>query len=325
MRLLILRKSGKHQASEKFACEILSFMSSKTSVFTNPYLLLTITALVWGGNAVAGKLAAGHVSPFFLTLVRWLIACAVVFPFALPHLKKDKETIKKHFWFLFALGAIGFGLFNNLFYLALNYTTAINVAIEQASMPLIVFFLNYLLFRTRVTAFQLIGFLITLIGVGVTATRGDLLSFSVQSLNIGDLMLLVAIMFYGVYSVFIQKKPDIHLLSFMFVLGAAAFTICIPFTAYEVASGRFLWPDLQGWGVIVFAGLFPSLVSQLFWVMGLEKIGSNRGGVFINLVPVFGALLAILILGEKFQTYHAVGLVLVLGGIALAQKVGKPV
>ncbi|MDJ0612466.1 MAG: DMT family transporter [Rhizobiaceae bacterium] len=296
-------------------------MRAGTSPLTNPYLLLTITALVWGGNAVAGKLGAGHVSPFLLTLFRWIIACAVVFPFALPHLKKDREVIRKHFWFLFALGTIGFGLFNNLFYLALNYTTAINVAIEQASMPLILFILNYLLFRTRVTAFQLVGFLITLIGVAVTVTRGNLFDFANQSVNIGDGIMIVAISFYGIYSVFLQKKPDIHLLSFIFVLGMAALTISIPFTAYEIASDRLLWPDTQGWGVIVFAGLFPSLVSQLFWVMGLENIGSNRGGVFINLVPIFGALLAILILGEEFQAYHAVGLVLVLGGIALAQKV----
>lgn len=295
-------------------------MPTKNTFLTNPYLLLTITALVWGGNAVAGKLGAGHVSPFLLTLFRWIIACALVFPFALPHLKKDKETIKKHFWFLFALGAVGFGLFNNLFYLALNYTTAINVAIEQASMPIIVFLLNYLLFRTRVTAFQMIGFIITLVGVAVTVTRGNLFDVTNQSLNIGDLMLLVAIMFYGGYSVFLQKKPEIHLLSFMFVLGMAALTLCIPFTAYEAVSGNLLWPDRQGWAVILFAGIFPSLVSQLFWVMGLEKIGSNRGGVFINLVPIFGALLAILILREKFQLYHAIGLVLVLGGIALAQK-----
>lgn len=296
-------------------------MPVKPGLMTNPYLLLTVTALVWGGNAVAGKLGAGHVSPFLLTLFRWIIACAVILPFALPHLRKDYPLIKKHFWFLFVLGAVGFGLFNNLFYLALNYTTAINVAIEQASMPLIVFFLNYLLFRTKVTAFQLIGFVITLVGVGVTATRGSLLDFDFQSLNIGDALLIIAIMFYGTYSVFLQKKPEIHLLSFLFVLGLAALVISIPFTAAEILTDRLLWPDLQGWGVIVFAGIFPSLVSQLFWVMGLEQIGSNRGGVFINLVPIFGALLAILILGEKFQAYHAVGLVLVLGGIALAQKV----
>lgn len=300
-------------------------MTPKTSVITHPYLLLTITALIWGGNAVAGKLAAGHVSPFFLTLLRWTLASLVILPFAYPHLKKDWPIIRKHFWFLFVLGVVGFAVFNNLMYLALNFTTAINVAIEQAAMPLIVFALNYLLFRTQVTAFQILGFLITLTGVAITATRGNLFNLAELDVNVGDLIMFAAIMVYGTYSVFIKNKPDIHLLSFMSVLSVAALIGTIPFAAYEVATNTLQWPDMTGWGVALFAGLFPSLVSQLFWVMGLERIGSNRGGIFINLVPVFGALLAILILGEAFQPYHAIGLVMVLGGIALAQKtaVGK--
>jgi len=295
-------------------------MATKSNPFTNPYLLLGITALVWGGNAVAGKLAAGHISPFLLTLFRWSFACLILFPFALPHLKKDWQTIKERYLFLFLMGATGFGLFNNLFYLSLNHTTAINVAIEQASMPLIVFALNYILFRTGVTAFQIIGFAITLVGVAVTATRGELFNIGNQQLNIGDLTLLVAIIFYGIYSVFLRNKPRIHLLSFIFTLGIAAWIMTIPFASYEALSRNLIWPDAQGWGVVIYAALFPSLVSQLFWVMGLEQIGSNRGGIFINLVPIFGALLAILILGEQFETYHAIGLALVLGGITLAQK-----
>ncbi|MEL7429131.1 MAG: DMT family transporter [Pseudomonadota bacterium] len=298
-------------------------MSQNNLSLTNPYVLLTITALVWGGNAVAGKLGAGHISPFLLTLLRWIIACLVLLPFALPHLKRDAGVIRENFWFLFLLGATGFAVFNNLMYLALNHTTAINVAIEQASMPLIVFALNYILFRTRITLFQIVGFAITLIGVAVTATRGDLLSIATLDLNIGDVMMICAIMFYGIYSVLLRKKPQMHLFSFLFVLGLSALVTTIPFAGFEYATNRLLWPDLQGWGVVFYAALFPSLVSQLFWVMGLEKIGSNRGGLFINLVPIFGALLAVLILGEKFQLYHAVGLALVLGGITLAQKTAR--
>ncbi len=290
------------------------------SLLTHHYLLLTITALVWGGNAVAGKLAVDHISPFLLTLLRWAVACMVLAPFALPYLKRDWPIIRQNLPFLFALGAIGFGIFNNLMYLALNYTTAINVAIEQGSMPLIVFALNYLLFRTRITVYQVTGFVITLIGVALTATRGNLFALGSQDLNIGDVIMLAAVMVYGIYSVLLKKKPEIHLLSLLPVLGFSAFLGTIPFAAYEVATSTLLWPDLQGWGVVFYAALFPSLVSQLFWVMGLEKIGSNRGGLFINLVPIFGSLLAVLILGEQFQLYHAIGLILVLGGIALAQK-----
>lgn len=295
-------------------------MSSRTSPLTNPYFLLAVTAFIWGGNAVAGKLAAGHVSPFLLTWLRWLVASAVLFPFAWPHLKRDWPVIRNHLPFLAVMGATGFAIFNNLMYLSLNYTSAINVAIEQASMPLLVFVLNYLIFRTRVTTYQVIGFAITLIGVAVTVTRGNLLTINQQQLNIGDLYMLAAVMFYGIYSVFIRSKPDIHLLSFLAVLGLSAFVATIPFLVYEIVTDSLLWPDMQGWGVVIYAAILPSLVSQLFWVMGLEKIGSNRGGVFINLVPIFGALLAIVILGEQFHLYHAAGLVLVLGGIALAQR-----
>ena len=299
-------------------------MPSKHASIAHPYMLLTITALLWGGNAVAGKLAVDHISPFLLTLLRWAVACLVLIPFALPHVRKDWVIIRRNLPFLLALGATGFAVFNNLMYLALNHTSAINVAIEQASMPLIVFALNYILFRTNITGFQVIGFIITLVGVAVTATRGNLFSIGDQTLNFGDILMIGAIMVYGMYSVFLRNKPDIHILSFLFVLGIAAFFATIPFAAYEMATNTLLWPDFQGWGVVFYAALFPSIVSQLFWVMGLEQIGSNRGGLFINLVPIFGAMLAIVILGEKFQTYHAIGLVLVLGGIALAQKVRSP-
>lgn len=295
-------------------------MQQKPSIFTNPFLLLTLTALFWAGNAVAGKLAAGHVSPFLLTWLRWLFACTILFFFAQNYIRRDFETIKKHWKFLFISGAVGFAVFNNLMYLALNHTSAINVAIEQASMPLIVFVLNYLFFKTKVTMFQVIGFIVTLLGVAVTVTRGNLFGLGNQSLNAGDLLMIGAIMVYGMYSVSLKNKPDIHPLSFLSALGLSALITTTPLVIYEAKNNLLIWPDNTGWGVIIYAAIFPSILSQLFWVLGLEKIGSNRGGIFINLVPIFGAILAILLLGEQFQAYHAIGMVLVLGGIAYAQK-----
>ncbi len=118
----------------------------------------------------------------------------------------------------------------------------------------------------------------------------------------------------------VTNKPDIHPLSFLSALGLAALITTTPFVIYEAKNNLLIWPDITGWGVILYAAIFPSILSQLFWVLSLEKIGSNRGGIFINLVPIFGAILAILLLGEQFQAYHAIGMVLVLGGIAYAQK-----
>lgn len=295
-------------------------MKNRQASITNPYLLLTLTAMLWSGNAIAGKLGAGHISPFLLTWMRWVLACSVLLLFAYKHLKNDMPIIKEHWKFLFLLGAFGFAIFNALMYLALNHTSAINVAIEQASMPLIVFILNYLLFKTNVTRYQVTGFLITLIGVAITVTRGNILGIGDQSLNIGDLLMIGAIMVYGIYSVLLREKPNIHPMSFLCVLGFAALITTTPMALYEALTNRLIWPDAQGWGVVIYAGIFPSVLAQLFWILGLEKIGSNRGGLFINLVPIFGAILAVLILGETFETYHALGLILVLGGITLAQK-----
>ena len=295
-------------------------MPQSKSILTNPFLLLTLTALLWGGNAIAGKLASGHISPFLLTWLRWVGACLILVIISRKHIKRDFEKIKQHWVFLFLLGAFGFAIFNGLMYLALNHTSAINVAIEQASMPLIVFVLNYLLFKTKVTAYQVIGFIITLIGVAVTVTRGNIFGLGEQPLNIGDIIMIVAITVYGIYSVLLKNKPDIHALSFLSVLGFAALITTSFFVLYEIYSNTLLLPDAQGWGVVLYAAIFPSVLAQLFWILGLEQIGSNRGGLFINLVPIFGAMLAVLILGEQFQTYHAIGLALVLGGIAFAQK-----
>ncbi len=291
-----------------------------TRFLANPYLLLTITALFWGGNAVAGKLAVGHISPFTLTTFRWLTACIVLFPFALPHLRKDWPTIRRTLPYLFLFGATGFAIFNNLMYLALNYTSAINVAIEQASMPLFVFALNFILFQIRTTWLRIGGYMLTLLGVLVTATGGKFSGAVLQNLNIGDVLMICGMMTYGIYSVFLRNKPDIHLLGFIFVLAVSAFVTSLPFTAYEAATQKMILPDMQGLGVILYTGVFPSIISQLFWVRGLDLVGSNLGGLFVNLVPIFGALLAILILGEQFQLFHAIALTLVLSGIWIAQK-----
>ncbi|WP_075997219.1 DMT family transporter [Salaquimonas pukyongi] len=289
-------------------------------LYGQPYILLLLTALFWGGNAVAGKLAVGHVSPFLLTALRWAAAMAIVYLFALPHLKRDLPAIRRNIWFLALLGAIGFTVFNNLMYSSLIYTTAINVAIIQAAMPLIVFLLNFLLFGLRTTGLQLAGFALTLVGVATIASSGSLEVLARLAFNLGDLLMFVAIMTYGAYSVLLKQKPQMHWLSFISVLGTSALLASLPFVAHEALTGTLVWPDLQGWGVVLYTAIFPSILSQVFWMRGLELIGSNRGGVFINLVPVFGSALAITILGERFHLYHAIALVLVIGGVWLSQR-----
>jgi drug/metabolite transporter (DMT)-like permease len=285
-----------------------------------PYLILTITALFWAGNAVAGKFAVGHVSPFLLTSLRWLFALLFLLPFAIGPVRRDWPAIMRNLPFLAFCGAIGFTLFNNLLYLALNYTTAINAAIVQASMPLVVFVLNFAFFHIRSTPLQIIGFALTLLGVALTATRGNLFNLASTQINIGDLFMLVAVAAYGIYSVALARRPQMHWISFIAIPSLMALLTSIPFTLWEASAGRLLMPDAQGWTVVFYTAIFPAILSQVFWVRGLEIIGSNRGGVFINLVPIFAAGLAVVLLGEQFHLYHAIALVLVIAGVWMSQQ-----
>ena len=157
------------------------------------YVLLTVTALVWGANAVAGKLAVGHVSPLLLTTLRWLLAFCAILPFAWPHLVRDLPIIRANRIFLLLLGGVGFTGFNAMLYLALNYTSTINVVIEQAGMPLVIFLANFLLLRIAVSPLQFVGFALTLVGVAVTVSRGDLGALIALDLNRGDALMLLAI------------------------------------------------------------------------------------------------------------------------------------
>ncbi len=289
----------------------------------NPYALLTLTTLLWAGNAIAGKMAAGVISPVALTFARWLIACVAFYFFARPHLKNDWPTIRKHLPLLFGLGALGFSAFNFGLYWALHYTTAINVTIEQSAMPVLIIFANYLFFSMRITGLQGVGVLLTIIGVLVTATRGSPLAVLESGVNRGDAVMMLAVLLYGSYTVALRFRPDIHWTSLMFVLTSSAAAFAVPFYAVEILRDGFRMPGREAWAIIAYTAIFPSMVSQLFFIRGVAMLGANRAGLFINLVPVFGALLAVLILGESFRLYHMVGLALVLGGIAMAERFGE--
>lgn len=284
------------------------------------YIYLIITTAGWGGNAVAGKLAAGHVSPALLTSLRWSLAVLILLPMALPHLRRQWPVVKAGWPILLFLGVLGFALFNNFLYVALIHTSAINAAIEQAATPLVIFIASFALFGQRVTAGQFIGFAISVIGVALVASHGDLTRLLYLDVGFGDAMLLLAVLCYGIYTVCLRWKPNLHWLSLMTALALGAFVGSLPFTLRECLSGTMQLPDTQGWLVVLYAAIFPSIVSQVLFIKGNEMIGGNRAGVFFNLVPIFGTFFAVILLGESFHLYHLTALALVLGGIAIAER-----
>lgn len=276
--------------------------------------------LFWAANAIAGKLAVGHISPFLLTSMRWGISLAAGLALGLPRLATDWPIVRRHLPLLFLYGAIGFTCFNAAFYTAAKYTSAINIVIIQAGMPLIIFIANFLLFRIKVTSGQAIGFALTMAGVLVTTSNGSFEALATLQLNRGDALMLLAILFYGGYTVALRWKPPMHWMSFMIAASAAAFITTLPFAIWEIASGAAIYPDLRGTAIGFFTALLPGFVAQVTYIRGNELIGSNRAGLFINLVPIFGTLMSILVIGETLHFYHVAAIVLVLGGITLAER-----
>ncbi len=294
---------------------------TKSKAFSNPYLLLNLTTLFWAGNAVVGKLAVGEFSAVELTFYRWLLASVLLLPFAWKHLKHDWVEIKRKWVLLFLLGTIGFTCFNLSLYWALKYTSVVNVVIEQAAIPAVIILVNFIIFRLPVNFLQIVGLVLVLTGVVLTVTKGDVLLLVENGVNIGDAIMLIAVLSYSIYSIALKWRPQIHWLSFLFCLTLfASITSAVFYVPFVVKTGVAL-PGFQGVLLVLYLGVFPSIFAQLFYARGVEIIGANRAGMFISLVPVYGAVLAIILLGEDFHWYHLSGMVLVVGGIFIAEKI----
>jgi drug/metabolite transporter (DMT)-like permease len=283
------------------------------------YLLLTLTALCWGANAIFGRLAVGEVSPMVLTMLRWLLALALLAPLAQGHVRRDWPVLRRHLPFLAIMGALGFTGFNALYYVAAHYTTAVNIGIIQGSIPVFVLIGAFAVYRTAVTPLQVAGVVVTMLGVALVASRGDLARIAALAINRGDLLMVVACLIYAGYTVALQRRLPVAALSLFMALAATALLASLPLVALEAASGQLQWPTATGWIIAVLAVLFPSFLAQIFFIRGVELIGPGRAGVFINLVPVFASILAVAILGESFAAFQAIALGLVLGGIWLSE------
>ncbi|WP_117191734.1 DMT family transporter [Rhizobium terrae] len=288
------------------------------------YFSLIIATLCWGGNAVAGKLAVGHVSPMMLTFCRWLFAVAVIFAISMPQIKKDWPVVKKNWPILIFLGVVGYVVFNAAQYTAVNYTTAINVSVEQVLIPMLIFVLNFILFRMKVSWAQIFGFSLTFVGGVITAVHGDFYTLMTLTVNIGDAIMMIAVVGYAIYTVALRWRPQIDWRTMMAIPALVALIFSLPLVLWEYSADRMIWPDTTGWIVALYTALFASLVAQVLYILGVQEIGANRAGLFINLVPVFGTLLSVAVIGEELQLFHIVALALALGGIAIAEW-GKPV
>lgn len=292
----------------------------RAAVNARAYALLSITALCWAGNAVLGRLAVGEISPMVLVVLRWLGVFALLLVFARRHVRRDWQAIRSRLPFLMAMGALGFAAFNALFYVAAHSTTAVNLGILQGSMPAFVLIGAYAAYRTPVTRLQIGGVMLTMLGVALVAAGGDLARLATLAFNHGDVLMVIACVLYAGYAVALQRRPPVSALGLLTVMAGAAVVTTGPLVVAEAMLGQLQWPTATGWVIVALVTLFPSFLAQVFFIQGVELIGPGRAGVFVNLVPVFASILAVVFLRESFDLFHALALALVLGGIWASER-----
>ncbi len=288
--------------------------------FNRPYLLLTLTMLFWAGNAVLGRAVRAEVPPVGLAFCRWFFGFLIVFPFALPHLRGDWPEVRRRWRMVVLLSFLGITCFNTMLYIGLHSTTAINAILIQSSMPVIIVVMSFLFFRETVTSIQVLGILVSLIGMITIIARGDPSVLADLSLKPGDIWVFTAVFLYGAYSVLLRLRPKIHPASLLAVLFGAGTLMLAPFFIWEMNTGLILQFNRTTLLAVGYVAVFPSILSYLFYNRGVELVGANQAGLFIHLIPVFGTMLAIVLLGERFRVFQGVGIALILSGIFLVTR-----
>jgi drug/metabolite transporter (DMT)-like permease len=287
-----------------------------------PVLLLVLCAIFWAGNTVAARLAIGEIDPFMLTALRWIAVAAALWPIYGGEIRAHWRELRRRLPMIVVLGILGMTGFNAFYYVAAHYTSAINIGILQGSMPIFVLTGAYLAHGTRASLIQWAGVLITALGVVVVATRGAPLEILKVELNKGDLAILAACALYALYTVLLRDRPAMPGNAFFALLAIIAALTSLPLVGFEAYMSGFRLPTVTGLVLTLWIAIFPSFLSQIFYLRGVDLIGPGRAGVFVNLVPVFAAIMAVTLIAEPFAPFHAVALALVIGGIWLAQRKG---
>ncbi len=285
-----------------------------------PYVLLSVTALCWAGNAIVGRLAAGHIPPVTLSFLRWSLAFLIILPLAWKHLVRDWAAIRSHLGTMIVLSVTGIGAFNTLQYWALEHTQALNTLLLQSAGPLFVATWSLVLLGVRLSLAQAGGIVLSLTGVLVILLHGDLTTLKSIEFNKGDIIFTAALAIFGLYSVLSLKRPEIHGLSFVgFTFGCGAACL-VPLLIWELLSRPVMQLDATNLLTLFYVAVFPSTVAYLCFNRGVQLIGANRAAPFFHVVPVFGSVMAIVFLGERPQLFHIIGFALVLTGVFVASR-----
>jgi drug/metabolite transporter (DMT)-like permease len=284
------------------------------------YFLLPLAAACWAGNHVIARAVGGHVPPASLAVARWLLVAALVLPFALPHLRSDWLKIRHGWKILLLLTATGGGAFGTLQFVALHFTTALNMGVVGSVAPAFIVAASWLLFRDRLGALQLSGVLISLSGVLAIVSQLDLARLSALRFNAGDLIIIANMVLWALYSACLRQRPPVHPMTFMLAMAVIAGLGNLPFAALEYVYDYRLQATELTLLALLYSALITTLLAYIAWGRGLDIVGAPRASAFLHTIPLFSAILATTILGERIELFHVVGFALILSGVSLAAR-----
>ncbi|RVQ69744.1 DMT family transporter [Croceicoccus ponticola] len=286
------------------------------------YAMLGATIAFWAGNAIVGRMVRGDIDPVSLALLRWIGAALVVAPIAWRGLRADLPAIRAAWKPVLALCVTGIVGFNTLLYEGLLYTTASNALLMQATIPALVLVIAALVFKQREATWKVVGIALSVCGAAFTIFRGNLQAAIEMQLGKGDLLVFGACVTWAIYTVLLRLAPKVRPASLLFVMFAGGALILLP-VALMMPGRQIAW-NAQTVGAVAYIAVLPSVVAYFLFNAAVARAGAAIAGQAIALMPVAGALLAALLLGEKLHWYHAVGMVIIVAGIAIAAVQKEP-
>ena len=284
------------------------------------YIFLFLTVTFWAGNFVVGKFASLYeVPPFSLNFYRWFFAWLILAPFTLPEIIKKKDYIINNYKLFIVLGVTSITIFNSIVYYSLNFTQVISGVLMISTIPVMIMFFSSIMKIEKTNLFQIIGVIFSFVGVIIIITKANFEILKNLNFNKGDITMVVAMFSWALYSTLLKKqKYEISQLSLLQVVMSFGLAFLIPIYFIEYQLGFRITLDKPFILILSYVVLLPGLASFILWIKGISMIGANRSGVFLHLMPILSAIMAMIIFNEKFMFYHMLGACFIFTGILLS-------
>ena len=295
-------------------------MKNQSNFLAYIFLLLTVT--FWAGNFVVGKFASLYdVPPFSLNFYRWLFAWLILAPFTIPEIIKKKDYIISNYKLFIVLGVTSITIFNSIVYYSLNFTQVISGVLMISTIPVMIMFFSSILKIEKTNIFQVIGVILSFLGVIIIITKANFEILKNLNFNKGDITMVIAMLSWALYSTLLKKqKYEISQLSLLQVVMSFGLIFLIPIYFIEYQLGFRITLEKPFILILSYVVLLPGLASFILWIKGISIIGANRSGVFLHLMPIMSAIMAMIIFNEKFMFYHMLGACFIISGILLSNK-----